>query len=149
MKMSGGNDGFRICFSGALLEKALLMAIKTAIKMIRWQSNTAIYPSATKCAIRPGQIREEQLSSTDPSAKTRRDNQRSPDPPVSMTGTEPIRRKFSARWAVIAKFDNRLTSKVAESSRRSDHIRASEDIIKKLVEIRSPSTHSLCFFTSL
>ena len=115
--------------------------------MLRWQSKTAIYPSA----IRLRRIREEQSSSTDSPAKTRRDDQRSTDLPVFVTGVKPIMRKSSAQWTVVAKFDDRLNSKVAESSRvaefskHSDHIRASEDIIKKLVV---PRPFSISFFFS-
>ena len=38
---------------------------------------------------------------------------------------------------IVAKFDDRLTSEVPESSRRSDHIWANEDMIDKPIEVPS------------
>ncbi|GMN70443.1 hypothetical protein TIFTF001_039511 [Ficus carica] len=68
---------------------------------------------------------------------SRQNDQRSQEPPASVTGAEIIRRKSSVQRVIIAKFGDRLTSEVAESSRRSGHIRASEDMIEKLVEVVS------------
>ena len=48
--------------------------------------------------------------------------------------------------AIIAKFDDCLTSEVAESSKHSDHIRASENMIEKLVAVPSPVTLSIFVF---
>ncbi|GMN52643.1 hypothetical protein TIFTF001_021789 [Ficus carica] len=68
--------------------------------------------SADPSAARPGRIRMEQLGSTDPPAKDRRDDQSSREPPESVTGAEPIRRKSSVQITFVAKFNDRLTSDV-------------------------------------
>lgn len=60
------------------------------------------------------------------------------DPSAAIIGAELVRRKSSVQRAVVTKFNDHLTSDVAESSRRSDHIQASEDQINKLVEVRYP-----------
>ncbi|GMN69287.1 hypothetical protein TIFTF001_038336 [Ficus carica] len=57
------------------------------------------------------------------------EDSRSRDPPAAFTGAEPIKRKSSTQRAVATKFDDHLSSEVVESSRCSDHIQASEDII--------------------
>lgn len=76
----------------------------------------------------------------DPSTKARPNDQRSREPPASMIGAEPIMRKSLVQRVIIAKFDDHLTSEVAESSRRSDYIWASKDMIELLVEVPSPVT---------
>ncbi|GMN74427.1 hypothetical protein TIFTF001_055803 [Ficus carica] len=54
---------------------------------------------------------------------------------TSISGAKPIRRISSFQRAVVTKFDDRLTSEVAESSQWSDHVQASQDTINKLVEV--------------
>ncbi|GMN58043.1 hypothetical protein TIFTF001_027132 [Ficus carica] len=70
-----------------------------------------------------------------PSASALAKDSRPRDPFASISGAEPIRRKTSTQRAIVSKFDDRLTSEVAECSRHSDHVQASEDMIKKLVEV--------------
>lgn len=41
--------------------------------------------------------------------------------------------------AIVAEFDDHLNFEVVESSRRSDPIWASKDMIDKLVEVHSPN----------
>ena len=57
-----------------------------------------------------------------------------------MTGAALVRRKSLVQQPVVAKFDDRLTSKVLESSKCSNHIQASKDMIEKLIEVLSMST---------
>ncbi|GMN27297.1 hypothetical protein TIFTF001_001595 [Ficus carica] len=73
-----------------------------------------------------GRIQEEPPGSIDPPTKARRDDQRSQEPPESVTWAELIRRKSSVQMAIIAKFNDCLTFEVAESSRCSGHIQASK-----------------------
>ncbi|GMN49573.1 hypothetical protein TIFTF001_018739 [Ficus carica] len=94
--------------------------------------------SANPSVIRPRRIREEQPDLTDAPPKGRRDDQRSREPLASLIGAELIRRKSSTQNAVVAKFDDRLISKVAESSRHSGNIRANKDMIDKLVKPLQP-----------
>ncbi|GMN49628.1 hypothetical protein TIFTF001_018784 [Ficus carica] len=101
---------------------------------------------------RPRRIWEEQLGSTDHPTEARRDDQRFGDPPVSVNGAKSIRRKSSVQRTIVSKFDDCLTSEVAESSRHSNHIRVSKDMIEKLVAVVSLTfsdniaarNHSLC-----
>ncbi|GMN52477.1 hypothetical protein TIFTF001_021615 [Ficus carica] len=69
-----------------------------------------------------------------PSSWSRREDIYSRDPPASVTGAEPINWKSSTQKAIVAKFDDKLTSEVAESSRRSDPIVAIGDCAQKLIE---------------
>ncbi|GMN57044.1 hypothetical protein TIFTF001_026143 [Ficus carica] len=80
---------------------------------------------------------EEQLASIEQTTRSRWEKVRLCDPLTAVTGAEPIMRKSSAQKAVVAKFDDHLTTEVAESSRRSDHIWASKDMINKLVDVVS------------
>lgn len=64
-----------------------------------------------------------------------------------MIGAALVRRKSSVQQAVIAKFDDRLTSQVVESLKCSDYIQASKDMIGKLIEV--PSSPTLFFFLIL
>lgn len=86
---------------------------------------------------------EDQPSPAEPPARVWWEDSRSREPDASVTGAELVRRKSSVQKAVVTKFDDRLTSEVAESSRPSDHIRANEDMINKLVEYSFS-----CFFSS-
>ena len=70
-----------------------------------------------------------------PTSRSQWEDSRTRDLPTSASGVEPIRRKSSVKRAIVTKFDDRLTSEVEESSRRSNHVQASEDMIKKLVEV--------------
>lgn len=63
-----------------------------------------------------------------------------------MIGAALVRRKSSVQQAVIAKFDDRLTSQVAESLKCSDYIQASKDMIEKLIVV--PSSPTLFFLFS-
>lgn len=51
--------------------------------------------------------------------------------------------------AVVTKFDDCLSLEVAESSRRSNYVQASKDIISKLVEVRHPCQKHISFLPSL
>lgn len=102
--------------------------------------------SVDPLAARPGRIREEHPSSTDHSTKARQKNQRSWDPLASVIGAEPVRRKSYVQRAIIAKFDNCLTSEDAKSSRCPDHIRDSEDIIESLLRYFPRSLFLFLFF---
>lgn len=95
---------------------------------------------------RPRRIWEEQLGSTDHPTEARRDDQRFGDPPVSVNGAKSIRRKSSVQRTIVSKFDDCLTSEVAESSRHSNHIRVSKDMIEKLVAVPSSVTLSIFVF---
>lgn len=70
------------------------------------------------------------------------------DPPAAVTGAESIRMKSSAQKVVVAKFDDRLTSEVAKSSRRCDNIRANKDMIDKLVNVLLSFSFLFHFFYS-
>ncbi|GMN66844.1 hypothetical protein TIFTF001_035905 [Ficus carica] len=60
--------------------------------------------------------REDQPSQPEPTIRGRRDDSRPREPSVAVTGTEPVSRKSFAQRAVVSKFDDCLTSEVAESS---------------------------------
>ncbi|GMN28212.1 hypothetical protein TIFTF001_044211 [Ficus carica] len=98
-------------------------------------SGTVSGVSSDPPAARVGHTREEQPASTEQPVGFRREDVTPRDPLATITGAEPIKRKLLAPKVVVAKFDDRLTSKVAESFRHSNHIRASEDMIVKLVNV--------------
>ncbi|GMN72158.1 hypothetical protein TIFTF001_051946 [Ficus carica] len=60
-----------------------------------------------------------------------------------MTGAESISRKSLVQKAIVAEFDDHLNFEVVESSRRSDPIWASKDMIDKLVEAKKAEEHAL------
>lgn len=79
--------------------------------------------------------REEQSVAISPSSRSGRKYHRPRDPSASVSRAESIKRKSSAQKALVTKFDDHVTSEMAESSRRSDPINASSDLINKLIEV--------------
>ncbi|GMN44763.1 hypothetical protein TIFTF001_013966 [Ficus carica] len=118
-KFSKGGDGSKTCPGGQ-------------------GSGTVSGVSSDPPAARVGHTREKQPASTEQPVGSRRQDVRPRDPPATVTGAEPIKRKLLAQKVVVAKFDDRLTSEVAKSSQHSNHIRANEDMIDKLVDPLQP-----------
>lgn len=79
--------------------------------------------------------RKDQPVTIVPTSWSRREDPRSHDPSASASGAEQIKRRSSAQKVLVTKFDDHLTSEVAESSRHSDPVQASNDLVKKLVEV--------------
>lgn len=98
-------------------------------------------PYSEPLETRPNRLREEQLAAIAPISWSRRDDPRPRDPSASTSRAKPIKQKSSAQKAFVTKFDDHLTSEVAESSRCSDPVMASSDLVNKLVEV-SCSDHA-------
>ena len=84
---------------------------------------------------RASRPRDERPVAIVPSSQSRREDARPRDQPPSASGAKPIKRKSSAQKAFVSKFDDKLTSEVTESSRRSDPIVAISDCVEKLIEV--------------
>ena len=87
---------------------------------------------------RVSRLRNEWPIAIVPFSQSRREDARPRDQPASASAAEMIKRKSSAQKALVSKFDNKLTSEVAESSRRSNPIVAIDDCAEKLIEVINP-----------
>ena len=85
--------------------------------------------------------RKDQPVAVVPSSRSRQEDTQPRDSLGLSPGAESIRWKSSTQKEFVSKFDDRLTSNVAELSRRSDPVGASIDLVDKLVEV-SFSSHA-------
>ncbi|GMN70611.1 hypothetical protein TIFTF001_039650 [Ficus carica] len=83
---------------------------------------------------RVSRLRDERPIAIVPSSRSRQEDARHRDHLASTSRAEPIKRKTLAQKELVSKFDDKLTSEVAESSRRSDSIVAIDDCAEQLIE---------------
>ncbi|GMN48599.1 hypothetical protein TIFTF001_017760 [Ficus carica] len=83
---------------------------------------------------RVSRLKENRPTVAVPTTRSHQEDLRPRDNTPTASGAEPIRRKSSAQKALVSKFDDKLTSEVAESPRRSDPIIAFDDCADKLIK---------------
>ncbi|GMN70022.1 hypothetical protein TIFTF001_039068 [Ficus carica] len=81
--------------------------------------------------VRSGRSREDRPTVLPPAARSGRDDPRPRDAPLPSGQSSP---ESSVHRVLVSKFADQLSTEVAESSRRSDHVAAISDFTAKLIE---------------